>query len=160
MEENTQKPPVKPPLGMYPARVDDRGRVKLPVDFQQYFAELGETRFFITSLDRTIAQIYPISVWRQNEKFLAEFMEDPDIADNVAFNAADLGGQAELDSQGRLLLPVELRKELGIENSAVRLHARDERVEVLSDAVYEERRQRAKSAGAADVTRLRKAGLK
>jgi MraZ protein len=160
VEENSKNPVVTPPLGMYAARVDDRGRVKLPVDFQQYFAGLGEATFFITSLDRTIAQIYPISVWRQNEKFLAEFTEDPEIADNVAFNAADLGGQAELDGQGRLLFPAELRKELGIENSGVRLHVRDERVEVLSDAVYEERRQRAKAAGPADVTKLRKAGLK
>ncbi len=145
---------------MYATRVDDKGRVKLPVDFQQYFASCGYAKFFITSLDRRIGQIYPIPVWRQNEKFLADYKEDPEMADNVAFNAADLGGQAEIDSQGRLLFPAELRRELGIENQPIRLFAADERVEILSDQIYEERKQRAKSAGSESVTKLRKAGLK
>ena len=28
---------VEPPRGMYPARVDDKGRLKLPVGFQDFF---------------------------------------------------------------------------------------------------------------------------
>jgi MraZ protein len=67
VDENDQQTlRIEPPLGMYPARVDEKGRLKLPADFQQYFADLGERKFFITSLVRRIAQIYPISVWRQN----------------------------------------------------------------------------------------------
>ncbi len=153
-------PKVDPPLGMYTTRVDDKGRVKLPVDFQEYFAGAGCDKFFITSLDRRIAQIYPISVWRQNEKFLATYRDDPEMADNVAFNAQDLGGQADLDGQGRVLFPAELRRQLGIENQQIRIFAVDERVEVLSEQVYEERKQRAVAIGAEAVTKLRKAGLK
>jgi MraZ protein len=145
---------------MYTTRVDDKGRVKLPVDFQQYFSQLGHAKFFITSLDRCIAQIYPITVWRQNERFLADYREDPEMAGNLAFNAADLGGQADLDGQGRLLFPAELRRELGIENQPIRIYAADERVEVLSEQVYMERKQRAKATGPEAVTKLRKAGLK
>ncbi len=145
---------------MYATRVDDKGRVKLPVDFQQYFAQLGESRFFVTSLDRRIAQIYPISVWRENVKFLASFRKNPALARKVSFNANDLGGLAELDSQGRLLFPAELRRELGMENSAVRLYVVDERVEVLSDRAYEEDKQLAKEAGPEAVNDLLKEGLK
>jgi len=46
---------------MYPARVDDKGRLKLPVGFQQYFAGLQEKKLFVTSLDRRIGQIYSIA---------------------------------------------------------------------------------------------------
>jgi MraZ protein len=161
VEKNDLTPPIVDlPLGMYTTRVDDKGRVKLPVDFQQYFSQLGHAKFFITSLDRCIAQIYPITVWRQNERFLADYREDPEMAGNLAFNAADLGGQADLDAQGRLLFPAELRRELGIENQPIRIYAADERVEVLSEQVYLERKQRAKATGPDAVTKLRKAGLK
>jgi MraZ protein len=161
VDENDQQTlRIEPPLGMYPARVDEKGRLKLPADFQQYFADLGERKFFITSLDRRIAQIYTVSVWRQNEKFLASYRDDPRTARNVGFNAADLGGQAEVDSQGRLLVPAELRRELGIENQPVRLFAYHERVEVLSDKIYAERKQEALRTAAEDVTKLEAAGLK
>jgi MraZ protein len=147
---------------MYTARVDDKGRVKLPVDFQQYFADLGEKKFFITSLDGSIASIYPIPVWRHNLRVLAEYKEDTQAAEDVGFLADDLGGQAELDNQGRLLVPAELRRELGMENQPVRLRAVDERVDVLSDKVYEERRlrSRAREIVAANLTKLKQAGLK
>jgi MraZ protein len=156
-EESTQ---INPPLGLHPAKVDEKGRVKLPSDFQQFFAKLGVTEFFVTSLDRQIASIYTISGWRQAEAFLENYPADPDTADDVLFNAADLGGQAELDNQGRLLVPAALRRELGIENQPVRLKAVGTRIDVLSDQMYEERKQRAKAAGGAAVTALRKAGLK
>jgi MraZ protein len=159
-DRDQQTPRIEPPLGMYAARVDEKGRIKLPSDFQQFFADLGERKFFITSLDRRIAQIYPISVWRENEKFLAGYRDDPRTARNVAFNAADLGGQAEIDGQGRLLVPAELRRELAIENQPVRLYAYHERIEVLSDRIYEERKREAMQTAADDVTKLEAAGLK
>jgi MraZ protein len=145
---------------MYTARIDDKGRVKLPVDFQQYFAGLKEKRFFITSLDGRIASIYTVPVWRHNLQVLAEYKEDTQAAEDIGFLAADLGGQAELDGQGRLLVPAELRRELGMENQAVRLLAVDERVDVLSDKVYEERRLRSKEGAAANLAKLKRAGLK
>ncbi len=62
---------------MYPGRVDDKGRLKLPVGFQQYIAGLPEKKLFVTSLDRRIGQIYPIANWRENKKFLYEYRESP-----------------------------------------------------------------------------------
>lgn len=150
---------VEPPRGMYPGRLDEKGRCKLPTTFQQYFAALREKKLFVTSLDRRIAQIYPMEVWRQNEKFFDTYRDDPRIARNVAFNAADLGAEAEMDSQGRITFPPELRRELGIENSAVRLFAYKGRIEVLSEPIYEERRREAAQTAAEDVTKLEAAGL-
>src|SRR5437879_2093821 len=145
---------------MYPARLDEKGRVKVPAAFQQDFGNLAERKLFVTSLDRRIAQIYPMSVWRQNEKFFEEFREEPDVAEKVAFNAADLGSETEMDGQGRILFSPELRRELGLENSAVRLHAYKGRIEVLSETIYEARKQAASQTASEDVKRLEKAGLK
>lgn len=150
---------VEPPRGMYPGRLDDKGRVKLPATFQQYFNALREKTLFVTSMDRRIAQIYPIAVWRQNEKVFESYREDPRAARNVAFNAADLGAEVEMDSQGRVLFSPELRRELGIENAPVRLFAYRGRIEVLSEKIYEERKQQASQNAAEDVSKLEAAGL-
>src|SRR5215471_15178585 len=139
---------AEPPRGMYPSRLDDKGRLKLPAAFQQFFAALREKKLFVTSLDRRIAQIYPMAVWRQNEKFFDTYRDDPKTARKVAFNAADLGAEAEMDGQGRILFPPELRRELAIEKQAVRLFAYRGRIEVLSETIYEERKREAAETAA------------
>lgn len=145
---------------MYPGRLDDKGRVKLAATLQQYFAALPEKKLFVTSLDRRIAQIYPISVWRANEKFFGQCRgEDARIARNVSFNAADLGAETEMDNQGRILFSPELRRELGLENQTLHLYAYRGRIEVLGEKLYEERKHEAAQTAADDVSRLESEGL-
>ena len=150
---------VEAPRGMYPGRLDEKGRVKLPTSFQQYFMALREKKLFVTSLDRRIAQIYPMEVWRQNEKFFETYRDDPRVARNIAFNAADLGSEVEMDNQGRILFSPELRRELGIENQPVHLFAYRGRIEVLSEKIYEERKKEAAMTAADDLSKLEAAGL-
>lgn len=161
MAEDPQEPKnVEPPRGMYPGKLDDRGRVKLPSVFQEYFSAIEEKKFFVTSLDRRIAQIYPMSLWKHNEKVFADFKEKPSIAKAVAFNAADLGAETEMDGSGRVLLSPELRRELAIENSAVRLFFYNGRVDVMSEKIYEERKSASAQLKEEDFERLEAAGLK
>jgi MraZ protein len=150
---------VEPPRGMYPSRLDDKGRLKLPAAFQQYFSALREKKLYVTSLDRRTAQIYPMEVWRGNEKFFEGYREDVRLARHVAFNAADLGSESEMDAQGRILFSPELRRELGIENQPVRLYAYRGRIEILTEAIYEERKREAAQTAADDVGKLEAAGL-
>jgi DNA-binding transcriptional regulator/RsmH inhibitor MraZ len=145
---------------MFPGRLDDKGRLKLPVAFQEFLNALPEKKLFVTSLDRRIARIYPMSVWRENEKFFETFRENPRAAQDTAFNAADLGADAEMDSQGRILFPTELRRELGLENQGVRLYAYRGRIEVLSDKIYQARKQRASESPEQNAEILEQAGLK
>src|SRR5215467_614449 len=128
---------------MYPARVDDKGRLKLPVGFQQYLAGLAEKKLFVTSFDRRVGQIYPIANWRETKKFLYSQTENAKPASRIAFNAQDLGADSEMDNQGRVLLPPEMRRELGIENQSVRLFAYKGHVQILSEAMYEEQKKQA-----------------
>ncbi len=144
---------------MYPGRVDDKGRIKLPATFQQYFSALREKTLFVTSLDRRIAQIYPIAVWRDNEKIFESFRENPRVARSVAFNAADLGAETEMDGQGRVLLSPELRRALEIENSPVHLFAYRGHIEIMSEKLYEERKAQAAQLTEEDFSKLEAAGL-
>lgn len=144
---------------MYPARLDDKGRLKLPVSFQQYFLVLREKQLFVTSLDGRTASIYPLATWRQTEKALASNPAVAKAARNVAFTAADLGSETAMDGQGRIQFSPELRRALGIENSTVRIHATRGKFEVLSDAVYEERKRKAAESAEADIEALEAAGL-
>jgi hypothetical protein len=58
------------------------------------------------------------------------------------------------------LFPPELRRELGIEDSQVRLFAYKGRIEVLSDAIYQERRRQATEVAEEGLELLERAGLK
>ncbi len=150
---------VEPPRGMYPARVDDKGRVKLPTGFVDFFKALREKQLFVTSMDRKVALIYPIAIWRENEKFFETFRDDPKKSRCAAFNANELGSESEMDAQGRILLSPELRRELDIENQPVRLYAHKGKIEILSEKVYQERRQEAMQLTDEDLATLHSAGL-
>ena len=159
-EKPNQTPEIEPPDGMYPSRMDDRGRVKLPVAFKEYLEKFENKRLFVTSLDRRIAQVYPMVLWKQTKKFLENFQDDPEAAENLAFNAADLGAEAEMDSQARVLFSPELRRELGLEDQPVHLYVFGGHIEVLNQAVYEERKRAATAKPVADMAKLRQAGMK
>ena len=51
-------PVVESPRGIYPARVDEKGRLKLPADFQRFLQESGATKVFITSFDELTVSIF------------------------------------------------------------------------------------------------------
>ena len=151
---------VEPPRGIFQARVDDKGRLKLPSVFQQYLNTLGDQKVFITSLDVRTARIYPISVWKQNENFFEDYSEDPQTAEDVAFMANDLGADSEVDSQGRLLVPQGLRRKLGLEGQPVWLDCYKGRINLYSKEIYEERKSRASEAIAEKLRALERKGLK
>jgi MraZ protein len=152
--------PVELPRGRYPGRLDDKGRLKLPADFIQFFKSLPESKLHLTSLDRRIAQLYPISEWRVNEKFFDTFQDEPDAADNIAFNAADLGADVEMDGQGRVIVHPDLRRELGMEGQELHLIAYKGHVQILTETRYQEHKSRATENTASDLKVLKRAGLR
>ena len=115
---------------------------------------------YLTSLDRRIAQLYPIAEWRANEKFFDAFQDDPEAAENIAFNAADLGADVEMDAQGRIVVHPDLRRELGMEGQELHLIAYKGHVQILTEAVYKEQKTKATENSAADLNVLKKRGLR
>ena len=127
------------------------------MNFQQY---LGNEKLFITTLDTRIARIYPISVWEQNEKLLFDQTDDTDAAEDLAFVANHFGADGDIDSQGRILLPTELRRTLNLENQPVRLDYFQGAINVVSEPVYEERQKRAMADLGEKLKAMKKKGLK
>ena len=60
--------------GSYPAKIDEKGRLKLPSDFRVKVEEAYGGKFFITaSLEIDSAQLYPLAVWEEIERELKQF---------------------------------------------------------------------------------------
>jgi MraZ protein len=58
--------------GNHPAKVDPKGRLKLPSGFKERMEDTKVTQFFITSDNSKSAQIWPLPEWEKREALLAE----------------------------------------------------------------------------------------
>jgi MraZ protein len=152
--------PVEPPRGMYPARLDEKGRLKLPVEFQKYLAGLPEKKLFATSTDRRMATVYPIGIWRENEKLLANFRDNPKASKRLWFTINELGSETEMDGQGRVQISPELRRDLSIENQPVKVLVVNGAIQVMGEEMFKAQRAEAAQSSEDDLEILQRAGFK
>jgi DNA-binding transcriptional regulator/RsmH inhibitor MraZ len=108
------------PRGVFKVSVDEKGRLKLPAAIVEHLQALGEIKVFITTLDLKEVRIYPLSVWKGVEKWLEEPGPEAEARRDLGLVAASYGKDDELDAQGRLTLPGDLRKEMGLEKDETR----------------------------------------
>jgi MraZ protein len=160
VEVSAQPVAVEAPRGFTAVRVDEKGRLKLPTDFLHYLNRLGESQVFITTLDGRTGRIYPISVWRENEILLRNAGEDAEAAEDLWFIANAMGGDAEVDGQGRLLLPAELRRRLEVEGQPVHLEHYKGHFNIYTQAVFDEKLSRANEGLADKLKRFEQKGLR
>ena len=151
---------MKSPGECIPGRLDEKGRLKVPAALQKYFESLPEKTLFVTSLDRRTAAIYPIAAWRSTEQFFDNYKEDPAAAETTLFTANQLGSEVEMDGQGRILFNADLRRVLKLETTELHLYSYRGHIEVLPDAMYQEREQNASANAVSALNTLRKAGLR
>jgi MraZ protein len=95
--------------GNCPAKVDEKGRLKIPSVFLDELKEYGN-QFYITSTTGETARIYPLKVWSEIEDKLAQLPSNNVAKRKFLMRTSYFGQQAELDGQGRLLLPAVLRE--------------------------------------------------
>ena len=96
--------------GNHPTRVDEKGRLKLPAEFKHLVDERYGTQFYITSKDGRRAEIYPLPEWEKIEAKLA-LIPNLNPAKKKFLDRVNYYGQvAEMDAQGRVLLPQILRE--------------------------------------------------
>ncbi|HEX4750703.1 MAG TPA: hypothetical protein VH302_14260 [Bryobacteraceae bacterium] len=159
-EAQSGAPSLEAPRGTLGGRVDEKGRLKLPAAMAQYLEAIGERKVFVTTLNLRTALIYPISVWRRTEEMLQEPGDDADTRSDVAFVANHYGEDVEMDAQGRVLLPTNLRRELELEKDDVQLLFYKQRIEIYGSKVYAERLTAAKENLAGKVGALEKKGIR
>ncbi len=95
--------------GNHPAKVDEKGRLKLPAAFKQLLDAQTVTQFYITSVDGKSAEIWPLLEWEKREQTLAESSTLDDAVQKYLNLTSYYGQQVEMDNQGRVLLPQILR---------------------------------------------------
>jgi MraZ protein len=95
--------------GNCPAKVDEKGRLKIPSVFLDELKEYGN-QFYITSTSGETARIYPMKVWSEIEDKLAQLPSTHVAKQKFLLRTSYFGQQAELDGQGRVLLPAVLRE--------------------------------------------------
>ncbi|HEX3321879.1 MAG TPA: division/cell wall cluster transcriptional repressor MraZ [Terriglobales bacterium] len=96
--------------GNHPARVDDKGRLKVPAEFKRVIDEKYGNQFYITSLDGKVAQVYPFEEWERIEQKLASLSTFNPTKKKFLDRVSYYGQQVEMDGQGRLLMPQLLRE--------------------------------------------------
>jgi MraZ protein len=123
--------------GRYTAKVDDKGRLKIPADYLAQLLELcgEERRVFVTSLDGQRVRIYPLPVWEEQErKMEAAPASDPDVEEyREIVNFWGLEGI--VDPQGRLRVHSPLREEAGLDGS-VSVFGMGRRLEVCDNRLF------------------------
>jgi MraZ protein len=96
--------------GNHPTRVDEKGRLKVPAEFKRVIDEKYAQKFYITSLDGIVAQVYPFEEWERIEQKLAA-LSTYNPTKKKFLNRTNYYGQVvEMDGQGRLLVPQTLRE--------------------------------------------------
>jgi MraZ protein len=95
--------------GNHPAKVDEKGRLKLPAAFKQLLDAQNLAQFYITSADGRSAEIWPLPEWEKREQALAEYSTLDDAVQKYLNLTSYYGQQVEMDNQGRVLLPQILR---------------------------------------------------
>lgn len=102
-------------LGQFTHALDTKGRLAIPSRFRE---ELTSGAVLTRGIDRCLT-FYPIAAWLPlAEKVSSLPISDPDARTfrRLVFSAA---ANLDLDAQGRILLPPELRAFAGIEREAV-----------------------------------------
>jgi len=95
--------------GNHPARIDDKGRLKVPNGFRAFVEQQWGSELFVTSLSGDYVWIYPMAVWLEIERKLAG-VPSTSPAKLRFLNRVNFFGQAvTMDKQGRVLLPQLLR---------------------------------------------------
>ena len=123
--------------GNIPTRVDEKGRLKLPADYKRVVDERYGVQFFITSKTGKRAEIWPLQEWQKIEDKLA-LVPNSDPAKKKFLDRVNYYGQvAEMDGQGRLLIPQLLRETAKLDGDTVVLGNADH-LEVVNHEAFKQ----------------------
>ena len=123
-------------LGEYQHTVDEKGRVAVPAKFRKFLSGgVVGTRGMDSCL-----YLYPMDEWEKLAEKLAKLPINQ--ADSRAFSRLMLAGasHADIDTQGRILLPDYLRNYAGIKSKAV-LVGLHNRAEIWDEGRWQQYRQ-------------------
>ena len=96
--------------GNAPARIDEKGRLKIPSTFRSLLESKYGRELFLTSLSGEYLRVYPTPVWLEIEQKLGEMPSTHPARLRFLDRVNYYGQAAELDAQGRVIVPFRLRE--------------------------------------------------
>ena len=100
--------------GNYTARIDAKGRLKVPTTFRRHMQETQGGEVYVTSLTGESVRIYALAEWEGIEQRLA-LLPSMDPARRKFLDRTNYyGQQTTIDGQGRVLIHPLLRKSAGV----------------------------------------------
>jgi MraZ protein len=100
--------------GSYPARIDDRGRLKLPSAFKSLVEDRHGASLYLTSVGGDSVRIYPMPVWLGVEERVRQMPSSHPARLKFLDRVNYFGQAAEFDAQGRIVIPPRLREAAGM----------------------------------------------
>ncbi len=107
------------------ARIDDKGRLKMPSSFKKNLEGAYGGALFITALTDEYLAIYPIAVWEEIESRVNELGAMNPLKRKFLTRANRYGAEVGMDSQGRILIKPNQRRLVGIEDDVVLIGCTD-----------------------------------
>lgn len=105
--------------GSAPAKIDDKGRLKMPTGFMRVLEEGHGLDVFITSVTGESALVYPLKAWEEIEQRLAQTPSSDRSKQRFLERVNYFGQQLSLDNQGRVVIPQILREKAQIVGEVV-----------------------------------------
>lgn len=112
--------------GSIPAKIDEKGRLKIPTKFRSFMERCG-SQVFVTSENQGAAvHIYPLPVWEEMARPLASLWENKlalvseeerkqeEALEWRARQVNYYGQPGEIDKQGRVFIHARLRESAGM----------------------------------------------
>lgn len=101
--------------GRASAKIDDKGRLKVPSAFRTFIEAEWGTGLYLTSLSSTgdCVRVYPMKVWEGIEAGLRQLPQFHPARKAFEMTTSYWGQAAELDAQGRVVIPPHLREAAG-----------------------------------------------
>ena len=127
--------------GNAPARIDDKGRLKVPNTFKSLLESKYGRELFLTSLSGEYVRIYPMPVWLEIERKLSEMPSSHPARVKFLDRVNYFGVASELDSQGRIVIPPHLRESASMAGD-VRVFGRIDHIEVWNEERFVQKLQR------------------
>ena len=105
--------------GSASAKIDEKGRLKIPTDLRRRFHDQYGTEVFITSVQGDSVFVYPLSVWEDLEARLAALPSTDRVKQRYLERVSYYGQQSRLDAQGRVVIPPILRQSADMDGEVV-----------------------------------------
>lgn len=100
--------------GNHAAKIDDKGRLKIPNAFRALIDKAHGAEVFVTSLTGESVRVYPMPVWLALEERLSAAPSTHPSRARFLDRVNYFGQTAEIDVQGRVVIHQRLRESAGM----------------------------------------------